>query len=40
MILIRSLIRKLRRSLLISVLIGAGKMLPLIEFAWRVSHQA
>ena len=36
----RSLIRKLRRSLLISVLIGAGKMLPLVEFAWRVAHQA
>jgi hypothetical protein len=34
----RSLIRKLRRSILISVLIGAGKLLPLIEFAWRVAH--
>jgi hypothetical protein len=40
MTLTRSLIRKMRRSLLISVLIGAGKMLPLIELAWRVAHHA
>jgi hypothetical protein len=40
MTLTRSLIRKLRHSILISVLIGAGKLLPLIEFAWRVAHQA
>ena len=40
MTLTRSLIRKLRRSILISVLIGVGKLLPLIEFAWRVAHQA
>jgi hypothetical protein len=40
MTLTRSLIRKLRRSILISVLIGTGKLLPLIEFAWRGAHQA
>ncbi|MGF9764236.1 hypothetical protein AAII07_54955 [Microvirga sp. 0TCS3.31] len=40
MTLTRSLIRKLRRSLLISVLIGAAKVVPLIEIALRFTDFA